>query len=128
MRLLLDTHSFLWVVEDSPRLSRSTKAPIEDPSNDIFLSIASPWEMAIKVSLGKLYLGQPTELFVPQQLHLNEILILGVSVEHVAVVATLPFHHRDPFDRMLIAQARVESMPIVSADPLFDAYGTTRLW
>jgi PIN domain nuclease of toxin-antitoxin system len=126
--LLLDTHSFLWFVEDSPRLSASAKVLIEDATNDIFLSVASPWEMAIKISLRKLHPGQPIKVFIPQQLRQNGIALLSVTVEHVAVIASRPFHHRDPFDRMLIAQAQVEQMPIVSADSAFDAYGATRLW
>ena len=84
--------------------------------------------MAIKISLGKLRFAQPFEIFIPQQLSLNRIGLLGITISHTAKVAVLPFYHRDPFDRLLIAQAIVEQMPIVSHDTEFDAYGVTRLW
>ena len=128
MRLLLDTHSFLWFIEGDRRLSADARRLIENLSNDRFLSIASIWEIAIKVSGGKLSLLQPIEQLVPRQLVLNRISLLGVTIHHAAVVAVLPFHHRDPFDRMLIVQAQTEQMAIVSADSLFDAYGVIRLW
>jgi PIN domain nuclease of toxin-antitoxin system len=101
---------------------------IEDVSNDAYLSVASLWEMAIKISLGRLQLAQPFETFIPHQLSLNRIGLLGITMSHTAKVATLPFHHRDPFDRLLVAQVQVEQMPLVSSDPAFDAYGITRLW
>jgi PIN domain nuclease of toxin-antitoxin system len=84
--------------------------------------------MAIKVSLGKLALSQPFDLFIPNQLLLNDITLLDIAVSHTLRVATLPFHHRDPFDRLLIAQSLVEAMPIISVDSVFDAYGMNRLW
>lgn len=128
MRLLLDTHSFLWFINESPQISTSARTLIEDASNQPFLSVASLWEMAIKVSIGKLSLGQPFETLIPQQLSINGIALLRITISHTAVVARLPFHHRDPFDRLLIAQAMVEQMPIVSGDTAFDAYTITRLW
>ncbi len=128
MRLLLDTHAFLWFIDGSPQCSANARALIEDISNERLLSLASLWEMAIKVSLGKLSLAQSFETFVPQQLNLNRIQLLNVSFHHTAIVATLPFHHRDPFDRMVAAQALAEQIPIVSADSAFDAYGVTRVW
>lgn len=128
MSLLLDTHSFIWFVEDHPSLSPAARALIEDATNDIFLSIASVWEMAIKASLGKLTLSQPFDLFIPNQLLLNNITLLDITVSHTLHVATLPFHHRDPFDRLLIAQSLVEQMPIISIDSAFDAYGVKRMW
>lgn len=128
MRLLLDTHSFLWFIGGDEHLSLTARALIEDATNDVFLSVASLWEMAIKISLGRLQLAQPFETFIPQQMSLNRVGVLGITISHIAKVATLPFHHRDPFDRLLIAQALVEQMPIVGRDPEFDAYGITRLW
>jgi PIN domain nuclease of toxin-antitoxin system len=128
MRLLLDTHSFLWFISGSLRISPSARTLIGDPANQPFLSVASLWEMAIKVSLGKLSLGQPFDTLIPQQLSLNGIALLGITISHTAEVARLPFHHRDPFDRLLIAQAITEQMPIVSGDTAFDAYAVTRLW
>jgi PIN domain nuclease of toxin-antitoxin system len=128
VNLLLDTHSFIWFVENNPSLGPHARTLIEEATNDIFLSIASVWEMAIKVSLGKLSLSQPFDLFIPNQLLLNDITLLDITVGHTLRVATLPFHHRDPFDRLLIAQSLVEEMPIISVDSLFDAYGVHRLW
>lgn len=128
MNLILDTHSFIWFVEDNPSLSSHARILIEEPTNDVFLSIASLWEMAIKISLSKLDLSQPFDLFIPNQLLLNDITLLDITVSHTLRVATLPFHHRDPFDRLLIAQSQVEGMPVISIDSIFDAYGMTRLW
>ena len=101
---------------------------MEDATNDLYLSVASVWEMAIKVNLGKLTLGEPIEPFITHQLNQNGISPLSISISHVAVVAAMPLHHRDPFDRLLAAQAQVEQMPLVSADAAFDPYGVTRLW
>ena len=128
MKLLLDTHSFLWFIGGSSRLSRNARMLIEDVSNQSVLSLASIWEIAIKVSIGKLSLGQTFETFIPQQMSLNGIGLLEISFPHTAVVATLPFHHRDPFDRLLIAQAIVEQIPIVSCDTALGRYAITRLW
>jgi PIN domain nuclease of toxin-antitoxin system len=128
MKLLLDTHTFLWFVTADPALSGEAKRLIEAPENAVILSVASSWEMAIKVSLGKLAISQPFDAFMTHQFHLNSIDLLNITVGHAAVIATLPFHHRDPFDRLLIAQAMVEQLPILSADVVFDAYGIARLW
>jgi len=128
VRLLLDTHSFLWFINGSPQISTNARTLIEDASNQPLLSAASLWEMAIKLSLGKLSLAQPFEVLIPQQMRLNGIKLLGIEIEHTAAVSKLPFHHRDPFDRLLIAQAMVEQIPIVSADTAFDTYSTKRLW
>ena len=128
MRLLLDTHAFLWFVLNDPFLSLTARDLIGDPRNSIFISPATYWEHAIKVGLGRLQIPGPFEDFVTEEIANNRFTILPISVPHSAVVATLPLHHRDPFDRMLIAQAIVEGMPIVSADPAFDAYSVTRLW
>ena len=128
MNLLLDTHSFIWFVEDNPSLSSYAHTLIEEPTNDVFLSIASVWEMAIKVSLGKLDLNQPFDLFIPNQLLLNDIALLDITVNHTLHGARLPFHHRDPFDRLLIAQSLVEGMALISIDSVLDAYGVHRLW
>jgi len=128
MKLLLDTHSFLWFIGGSSKLSVNARMLIEDLSNQSVLSVASLWEIAIKVSSGKLSLVQSFETFIPQQMSLNGIELLEISFPHTVVVATLPFHHRDPFDRLLIAQAIVEQIPIVGCDTKFDAYAITRLW
>ncbi len=127
MKLLLDTHTFLWFVNDSPRLSASAKTLLESDV-DLLLSMASVWEIAIKSSLGKLSLPDSFDKFIPQQLALNDVEILPINLTHLNVVVALPFHHRDPFDRLLIAQAVAEKIPIVSADQAFDAYTNTRKW
>ena len=127
MRLLLDTHAFLWGVTDDPRLSLRARRAMADAS-EIFLSIASCWEVAIKVSSGKLTLVKPFERFIPEQLGLNPFLLLPIDLDDVARVATLPFHHRDPFDRLLAAQALSDDLTLVSADPVFRKYGVKRVW
>ena len=127
MRLILDTHAFLWFINDSPQLSPPA-AELLESGNELLLSTASLWEVAIKLSIGKLALPAPYEAFIAEQLKLNVIEVLPITVPHLAVVATLPLHHRDPFDRLLAAQALVEQVPLVSKDPSFDQYGLKRLW
>lgn len=128
MRLLLDTHSFLWFVGGHPNLPASARTLIEDPANQSFVSVVSLWEMAIKISLGRLTLGAPFETLIPQQLQQNGFGLLAITVPHLASVISLPFHHRDPFDRLLVAQATVEQMALVGRDRSFDAYSIQRLW
>lgn len=128
MRLLLDTHTFLWWVNDSSHLSRRAKSAIARDDNICLLSLTSCWEMAIKASLGKLSLAVPLERFIPEQLAVNAFQLLHVELEHVAHVARLALHHRDPFDRLLAAQALEEGLTIVSADPVFRRYGVKRVW
>ena len=127
MRLLLDTHTFLWFIEDSPRLSAKAKNLLE-LDVELLLSTASLWEIAIKISLGKLTLMQPFKDFIPDQLAKNGIEELPIRVEHLTLVTSMPFHHRDPFDRLLIAQAISEQIAIVSIDGRFDQYGVKRIW
>lgn len=128
MTLLLDTHAFLWFVAGDERLPPAARAHIEDGANRVWLSTASLWELAIKLSLGRLSLAQPFEEFVYTQLRVNSIELLHISVEHLSALTQLPFHHRDPFDRLLIAQTRVEGIPLVSGDSAFDAYDVRRIW
>jgi PIN domain nuclease of toxin-antitoxin system len=128
MKLLLDTHAFLWFVWNHKNLSGIARTLMIDPRNEIYLSTASHWEIAIKSSTGKLTLTAPFRDFIEQSMAKNQFNPLTIEIAHSAVVWQMPFHHRDPFDRMLIAQALVEQMPIVSADPAFDAYGVQRLW
>jgi PIN domain nuclease of toxin-antitoxin system len=128
MRYMLETHSFLWFVMQDKSLSRQAQSLIEDPNNEIYFSVASVWEMAIKVSLEKITTPQPFPVFITEQLFLNRFTLLQISINHAAKVATLPFHHRDPFDRLLIAQSLVEQMPLISNETLFDAYKVMRLW
>ena len=128
MRLLLDTQAFLWFILDDDRLSNSARNLIEDGQNTVLLSPVSHWEIAIKASIHKLTLGEPFHLLIPREIQRNAVTILPITVEDSAQVVLLPFHHRDPFDRMLIAQAIVQQVPVVSADSVFDAYPVTRIW
>jgi PIN domain nuclease of toxin-antitoxin system len=128
MKLLLDTHALLWFIAGSAKLSAEARILIENEANEKFVSIASIWETAIKVSIGKISLSAPFDDLFPHQLELNGFVLLPVKVEHTSIVTTLPFHHRDPFDRLLIAQAIEEQMTLVSVDEVFDEYGISRLW
>ena len=128
MKLLLDTHAFLWYSLDDPKLSTLAETLIDDPANDKFISPASYWELAIKISVGKYTLVQPYEDFLRHGIDDNGFIILPIERRHTALLTNMPFHHRDPFDRLLIAQALVEQMSIISNDALFDAYGIQRLW
>ena len=128
MALLLDTHAFLWWVDDAPRLTEGARAAIGEPDQVCFVSLASCWEIAIKVSLGKLTVQSSLERFVAEQMATNGFQPLAITLGHVARVATLPFHHRDPFDRLLVAQAIDKDLTIVSADPVFQKYGVRRVW
>ena len=126
MTLLLDTPAFLWWVTDDRRLSKRARTAIA--ATPCVVSVASCWEMALKVSIGKLTVPLPVDRFVQEQLETNGFSLLPVSLEAAAAVADLPFHHRDPFDRLLAAQARRERIAIVSADPVFKKYGVRRTW
>ena len=128
MSLLLDTHVVVWFTEDSPRLPERLKSKIENDYETIFVSIASIWEIAIKVSIGKMQLSMPLDNWVEQLFEPGRFILLPINLDHIQKVATLPFHHKDPFDRLLIAQSLVESIPVVSIDSNFDAYGVERLW
>jgi PIN domain nuclease of toxin-antitoxin system len=128
VRLLLDTPAFLWWVADAPELSAKARKAIAQPHNECFVSIASCWEIAIKTSLGKLEISGHVERFIPEQLAANRFRELPVAVRDVARVARLPFHHRDPFARLLAAQALDEELTIVSADSVFRRYGAKRIW
>ncbi len=126
--LLLDTHAALWFFWDDPKLSATAKTLIEDADNRKLASIASCWEIAIKVGLGKLDLGESSRSFLSREVSQNHFDLLWISLEHATSVEGLAMHHRDPFDRLLIAQAIVEGFTLVSAESLFDKYGVSRLW
>lgn len=128
MRLLLDTHTFLWFLLDDPQLSPTARGLIVDPTNDPEVSRATYWEIAIKISLGKYELPEPDDVFIEREMATNDFRILPIEPKHTAGLVTMPFHHRDPFDRLMIAQATVEGIPILSVDSVFDAYPITRLW
>lgn len=127
MRLLLDTHVLLWHREGSGQLSAVAKAMIADSANQVVISIASLWEMSIKRSLGKLItVKSPFELLEIYQNGGAEL--LAISPKHVMAIETLPWHHRDPFDRMLIAQAQIDGLILISKDEVFDAYDVEVSW
>ncbi len=127
-RLLLETHAFLWWVDDAPELSAAARRAIADGNNECYLSVASCWEMAIKSSLGKLKLAKSVERFVSEQITANGFSLLNIELRHAAKVEKLPFHHRDPFGRLLIAQAMTEKLTIISADGNFSHYGVKVIW
>ena len=128
MRYLLDTHVFLWYCCGNDRVSPVAKAIIEETTNQIFISIASVWEISIKNSLGKLNFDCPFEDFFHEQTKKNGFEILDLELRHIFCLNQLPFFHRDPFDRILIAQSYIENIPILSVDTFFDAYSIKRIW
>ena len=128
MRLMLDTHTFLWFVLDDPQLSALAKTLIEDPVSDVLISPASFWEIAIKVRLGKLDLRSSYDDFMHRGIVGNDFAILSIEPKHTSLLTTLPLYHKDPFDRLLVAQASIENITIVSADDALDAYGVQRAW
>jgi PIN domain nuclease of toxin-antitoxin system len=128
IRALLDTHSFIWFIGGSERLSARARSLIEARENPMLVSVASLWEIAIKNGLGKLSLDRPFAELIPEQLERQQIGVLGVELQHLAELVRLPQHHRDPFDRLIAAQAIAERLPVISADAALDAYGVQRIW
>jgi PIN domain nuclease of toxin-antitoxin system len=128
LRLLLDTHTLLWFALTDPQLSGPATALIMGPAHEKLVSPASYWEIAIKISVKKYALSKPYEVFMDEAIDKNGFGYLHIEPKHTAALTTLPFHHKDPFDRLLIAQALVENIPIISADPVLDAYPIKRLW
>jgi PIN domain nuclease of toxin-antitoxin system len=122
MRLLLDTHIFIWLIDGNPNLSQTARQAIEDENNTLHLSIVSLWEITIKTSLGKLELAIPLEQIVINFILPSGIKILPIHIPHLLLLQTLPFHHRDPFDRLLISQAKSETLTLVSQDRMFEQY------
>ena len=116
MKILVDTHIFLWAITDDPRLSSAHRVLYLDPANDLYLSVASIWEMLIKTGLGKLPLPAPAADYIVKQMEKNRLHSLTIRISHLTALEALPPLHRDPFDRMLIAQALAERIPILSAD------------
>ncbi len=128
MNLLLDTHTLLWFALNDPQLSVRAMGLIKDPENTKMVSPASYWEIAIKISVKKYALSEPYEEFLRKAIDLNGFKYLHIEPRHTAALTSLPYHHRDPFDRLLIAQAMVDGFSIVGSDAAFDAYPITRLW
>ncbi|MGA9519884.1 MAG: type II toxin-antitoxin system VapC family toxin [Myxococcaceae bacterium] len=128
MNLLLDTHTFIWWIADSPKLSSVARELIGNGGNRLYWSAASTWEASIKYVLGRLVLSEPPAKFFPEQLKINRVESLPITDAHAIEAATLPPHHSDPFDRMLISQARIEGLALVSIDPDMRKYGVDVLW
>lgn len=128
MKCLLDTHTFLWMIDDPAKLGNRAKALIEDGSNTLYWSAASEWEVAVKLSLGKLDLAEGwREAFVEER-RANRILELPISLEHCSPNETLPWHHRDPFDRLLVSQALVEDLVLLTKDKHIKKYPVKTVW
>jgi PIN domain nuclease of toxin-antitoxin system len=128
MRALLDTHAFIWWVTDDSQLSSIAYSIIADPSNELFLSSASAWEIVIKVRLGKLSLPEPPETYIPSRLRINKFQSLPIQMIHALQVANLPDLHRDPFDRIIIAQSQVKKMSILTVDSQIIQYPVDIIW
>jgi PIN domain nuclease of toxin-antitoxin system len=128
VRLLLDTHTFLWFIGGSSKLSGDARSLIEESGNERLLSVASLWEMAIKVSVGRLKLDLSFAELVDREVRGNAMKLLTIRPEHMDKLARLPFHHRDPFDRLIVAQSMSEGIPIISRDKAFESYPVSLLW
>lgn len=128
MRLLIDTHTLIWAMDDPSKLSGPAAASLQDPANDLLLSAATIWEMAIKIGQGKLRLSLPYRMWMEKAIADLDLVVLPVTIEYAEQQAGLPAHHKDPFDRLIIAQAMIEKVAVVCDDSAFDAYGITRVW
>ena len=128
MKLLLDTHTFLWWITDDQKLSGRAREIISDGSNELFLSAATGWEIAIKVQIGRLKLPEEPIRFILEQMRINAIQSLPIQMNHALHISTLPQHHRDPFDRLLIAQAQLEGLPGLSSDHQLANYQVEVIW
>lgn len=128
MRVLLDTHAFLWYITANSKLGKQAERVISDGRNQVYISKASLWEIAIKVSKGKLKLEKPYQGYIDQQIESNRFMDLGIEQRHLNRLISLPDHHQDPFDRLLIAQAISEEMPILTVDRFFSSYPVEIIW
>ncbi|MEM7716558.1 MAG: type II toxin-antitoxin system VapC family toxin [Cyanobacteria bacterium P01_A01_bin.68] len=128
MKALLDTHAFLWWVTEDSRLSSTARNIITDSSNQLFLSTASAWEIVIKARLGKLTLPEPPEVYIPNSLAVNRFESLSIDLIHALQVVNLPDLHKDPFDRIIIAQSQVEKIPILTSDSQIKQYSVDVIW
>jgi PIN domain nuclease of toxin-antitoxin system len=128
MRLLLDTHTLIWFFAGDSQLSSIAPILIEDEDNNKLLSVASVWEMAIKKSQGNLNFTLPFQEYIEEKLSWEDFNLLNINLDHLNAIVTMPFHHKDPFDRLIVAQAMVEGIPVLSKDSAFDAYSINRIW
>jgi len=128
VKYLLDTHTLLWIVNDDPRLSKKSKQVYLNSENLILFSIASLWEIAIKISLKKLSIEEPLNEFIQIHIKGNDIKFLNIEVPHILLLENLPYHHRDPFDRLIVTQCIHEDITLLSSDKMFDLYPIKRVW
>ena len=128
MEVLLDTHAMIWTLDDPAKLSPVATVTLQDPANKLLVSAATVWEIAIKVGNGKLPLSLPYRAWMDKAIADLELTMVPITLDHAEQQSVLPFHHRDPFDRLLAAQALVENCPLVSGDAIFDAYAVRRIW
>ena len=128
MRAILDTHVFLWWVLDVPRLSVEARSILQDGANELLFSTASAYELTIKAQSGRLSLPEPPDSYVPNRLAANAFESLSIELAHALRAGSLPSIHRDPFDRMLVAQAQIEGLPILTADPAIGRYDVETIW
>jgi len=128
LKILLDSHCWLWWLFEPEKLSKIAIETISSSQNELYLSVASIWEMGIKFKLGKLNLPVSPEILIPQQMQIDNIFPLFISVDHAITASTLPLYHKDPFDRMLIGQSQLESMIIITNDSVFSSYDVDILW
>ena len=128
MRVLLDTQAFLWWISGADRLTARARAVIADRDTEVLVSVASAWEIAIKSATGRLELEGPAETYVPERIRDHGFAVLSVELDHALRAGSLPRHHGDPFDRLLVAQGQVEDVPIITADPLLNLYDVETIW
>lgn len=127
MKLLVDTHVFLWLVQQEP-IPRRVLAQLEDLSNELFVSVVTPWEMQLKIGVGKLSLGRSVQSVVETQITRSAMALLPITLDHIDALSRLPDHHRDPFDRLLVAQAIHEGLTLISSDQAMAKYAVPVLW
>ena len=128
MKVLLDTHTLLWSVDDPSKVSAAAMGAMQDPANERLLSAATIWELAIKVGQGKIALSMPFRQWMEKAITDLKLGVLPLTVEYAERLTTLPAHHKDPFDRLIIAQAMIDGISVIGTDAAFDTYGVTRIW
>lgn len=128
MRVLLDSHTLIWSQDDPSQLPAAATAALVDPANDRLLSVATIWEIAIKVGKKKLPLSKPFRVWIDTAIADLGLTVLHLSLNHAERQSSLPWHHSDPFDRLLVSQSLADNIPIIGSDTQFDAYGVTRIW
>lgn len=128
MKALIDSHAFLWALEGSSRLGSGARTLLDSPDNELYLSLVSIWELAIKTSAGKLDLPQPASRYLEREAATRNVILLPLRIAHMQQMELLPFYHRDPFDRMLVAQAMVEDLVLLTVDRQLARYGVRIIW